>query len=301
MTAWWSAAVAALAGLVLAGWLVTGGGAQEGTPSASPGAGATAKLLASGQSAAPLPAVRADVALTRVRLTPGASWERPSGDPATTLLYVETGALAVRVGAPVTVERGGSDAEAAENVAAGVEFVLGRGNSVLVPQAASIAVRNDSSERADLLAADVTPLGMPPLGGPTAEEPLPDDVATPAATVGTPRPSRDERQAERDATRQADRQAPASATATTQEGGRERPEATATAAFREGARFLAEPGAFVHAGPSLNAAVVATTGETILVVTGPAEAGPGGTWVPVTEPTTGTSGYILEDALTPLD
>ena len=173
--------VVALVGLVAAG---RGGPlvlAQKGTPPAggvAAPAGVRFEPLGFG-TAAELPTAPASVVLARVHFEPGGRF--PLGaDPSLVLLYVESGALTLRVDAPLQVVRAGARAvlatpgaaEAAplvpEEVPAGTEAALLAGDSTVPPRRAPGEVRNPGPEPAVALVAVVEPFG---------------DEAAPVATV----------------------------------------------------------------------------------------------------------------------
>ena len=176
--------VVALVGLVVAGRGGPRALAQEGTPVAGAfGAptGVRFEPLGVG-TAAELPAAPARVVLARVHLDPGGSF--PLGaDPSLVLLYVESGALTLRVDAPLQVVRAGSRAALAtpgaaesaplvpEEVPAGTEATLMAGDSTVPPRRAPGEVRNPGPEPSVALVAVVEPFG---------------DEATPIPTVPAP-------------------------------------------------------------------------------------------------------------------
>jgi quercetin dioxygenase-like cupin family protein len=120
-------------------------------------------------TAAELPTAPARVVLARVQFEPGGRF--PLGqDPSLVLLYVEAGALAVRVDAPLQVVRAAAGAVPAtpgadaaprgpEEVAAGTEATLLAGDSAVPPLGVPGAVRNPGPEPAVALVAVVEPFG----------------------------------------------------------------------------------------------------------------------------------------------
>ncbi len=152
-----------LIGFIVAGRLALGAVAQDGTPSAQPAVGSdrpegvSAKRLASAKTVEKLPPRRASVAMTRIRVEPGATWEVPPDDPSTTLLYLQSGTLTVRSGAPLTVDRAGRGGE--EEIAADVESTFEQDDSVLVPPSVAVTARNDGDGPAVILSVTIAPLG----------------------------------------------------------------------------------------------------------------------------------------------
>ena len=162
----WVSVLLASAAVVLVGLAVAGRGgpparAQEaaGTPPAGEVAapeGVRFEPLGFG-TAAELPTAPARVVLARVQFEPGGRF--PLGqDPSLVLLYVEAGALAVRVDAPLQVVREAA-ARGPKAVAAGTEATLLAGDSAVPPLGAPCAVRNPGPEPAVALVAVVEPFG----------------------------------------------------------------------------------------------------------------------------------------------
>ena len=180
--------LAALALLLALGGLAAPLAAQEATPPAEeefPPEGVGFFPLGFG-TAEELPAAPADLVLVRFTLEPGASIPADAGDPSAALVYVEAGALTVRVDAPVRVTRAaviaafatpGAEPEGPpmpEEVAAGTAFTLAAGDSVVLPPNVAAELRNDGQERVVGLAAIVAP---PEMGG---------EAGTPAAATPAP-------------------------------------------------------------------------------------------------------------------
>ena len=165
--------LAALLAVLLVGAVVgarwSGALAQQGTPPAEEFApeGVTFEPLAFGV-AEELPAAPAGLGLFRVTFDPGAGIPIDADDPSVGLLYVESGALTVRVEAPLAVLRGAAVATAMaggfeeepslEEVAAGTEVTLEAGDSTLIPANVAGEIRNDGDAPAVALAALVEPL-----------------------------------------------------------------------------------------------------------------------------------------------
>ena len=170
----------AVVAFVLGGLLVAGRTAdtvaQEGTPPADefePPEGVTFAPLAFG-TAEELPAAPADLVLLRFTIDPGAGFPIEADDPSVGFVYVEAGALTFRVEAPIRVTRAATIAAFAtpgaieagavpgpEEVAAGTEFTLEAGDSVVIPANVGGELRNDGQEQAEGLVV----LVGPPEGG----------------------------------------------------------------------------------------------------------------------------------------
>jgi quercetin dioxygenase-like cupin family protein len=179
------APVSALAAVVLLGALALAGLrpaiAQDATP--PPGEeGVTFAPLGFG-TAEELPPAPVELVLARVTLAPGAGFPIEADDPSVGLAYVESGALTIRVEAPLRVTRAATIAAFAtpgaagagavpgpEEVPAGTEVTLEAGDSVVIPANVAGEVRNDGAEPAVGLAALVAP-------------PEEGDGATPAAAT----------------------------------------------------------------------------------------------------------------------
>jgi quercetin dioxygenase-like cupin family protein len=109
-----------------------------------------------------LPATPADLALFRFGIEPGVTFPFDPNDPSVALAYVESGSATFSIDAPASVLRAASEAtsfpEATEEFAAGEEFTLEEGDSVIVPPNVSGEVRNDGDEPLTLLVANIAPL-----------------------------------------------------------------------------------------------------------------------------------------------
>ena len=106
--------------------------------------------------AAELPASPSGLTLLRATLDPGALLPIEADDASLALAYVEEGELTVLVGAPVSILRGVTGGM--EDVAAGTEFTLIAGDSVVLPPHVAGEIRNDETTPAVALAALVEPL-----------------------------------------------------------------------------------------------------------------------------------------------
>jgi hypothetical protein len=149
------------AALVLLIGLVALGGrsfaaAQEATPAAAAGdelaPGVTSEFI-TGAAVGELPPTPAFMVLVRLTMEPGAVLPADPNDPTGTLLLVESGTLAVRLGAPTAIAS-----------------TLGPGESIYGAPFSAGELRNDGREPAVLLLAIIGP-----------EEADDAGVATPAA------------------------------------------------------------------------------------------------------------------------
>ncbi len=150
-----------LVSMVAVGGRVPGAVAQNGTP--PPGG----FEIAPGVTAEILPTSEDPPSLYRLHFAPDVTY--PIGaSPSLEVVYIESGALTLRVEAPVTVGQVGVTDAAGENVAAGTEFTVEPGNYFVLPPFVGGEVRNDGQETATVSVAGI----------------LPDAMATP--TAGTP-------------------------------------------------------------------------------------------------------------------
>jgi quercetin dioxygenase-like cupin family protein len=157
--------------------------AQEGTPSATDMApeGITFTPLGFG-TADTLPATPADFSLFRIGFDPGASFPIEATDPSVALVFVEAGAITIRVDAPTRVTRAATIAAfatpgmdenaipAPDEIAAGIEFTMAAGDSAFFPPNETGEVRNDGQEQAVILIANIEPQGS---GGSMTGTPAP--------------------------------------------------------------------------------------------------------------------------------
>lgn len=136
--------------------------AQPSTPQAGVGvalpAGTTRQDLAAG-SAAPLLSAGAMIELVRFTFAPGAVVALPEESPSLALVYVESGVLSVRVGAPVTLTRGaaGGSLGEPEPVPAGTAFMADADDFFVSPPQVAVEARNDGSDKLVLLMAVLEP------------------------------------------------------------------------------------------------------------------------------------------------
>jgi quercetin dioxygenase-like cupin family protein len=129
--------------------------AQDATPPVDQQAGApegvTLVTLASGTIDVLSPGT-ANIAFGRVRVAPGATVPFDPADPTVDLVYIGSGALTLRVDAPMSVARGAQAGTPAptepEEIAAGTEFTMSEGDSALFPPNVSGELRNDGEEDA---------------------------------------------------------------------------------------------------------------------------------------------------------
>lgn len=163
--------------LGLTGGFTSRTAAQSDTPEAAPfPPGVTAEPIALGLAALP---DKSDFTLIRWNLKPGTVFADNPLNPATALVFVETGTLTVDFASPLTVTRGtaievlatpGVAMPAPEVIPAEQVAVLGPGDSTVIPLNALGELRNDGAEPVVFLTALVTP--------PLVEEPA---EGTPAA------------------------------------------------------------------------------------------------------------------------
>jgi mannose-6-phosphate isomerase-like protein (cupin superfamily) len=154
---------AMLVGLLVARGSTSDAASSVGTPIASPETARTP--LASGLLAA-LPPAPALVGLARVTYAPGAGEQigiGPYGD----LIYVESGELTIRTDGMATVTRSDSDTQSyQEQLGSGTAFVVGEGDSTVVPGGFPVEIRNAGQEEAVLLVGFVGIVEGDPAGRP---------------------------------------------------------------------------------------------------------------------------------------
>jgi hypothetical protein len=150
---------ALLAILLVAGSTARGAASPAGTPLASPGI--VREPLAAG-FLGDLPPAPALVGLARVTYDPGAGEQigiGPYGD----LVYVESGALTIRTDGIATVNRSGSKGQ---QIGGGTDFVVGKGESAVVPGGVPVAIRNAGRTPAVILVGFVGIVEGDPSGRP---------------------------------------------------------------------------------------------------------------------------------------
>jgi hypothetical protein len=149
-----------LLGLALAGYRPVPL-AQEGTPPAAElglPEGVAFEILASGRAEV-VPPGPARFEIFRLWLEPGAGLPIPPDDPSLGIPVVESGTVAMHVTAPVTITRAamGDVPGAQEEVAAGTEFTLNPGDSIVGSPNAGGESRNDGFEPAVVPIAHIMP------------------------------------------------------------------------------------------------------------------------------------------------
>ncbi|CAN5341326.1 hypothetical protein BH09CHL1_BH09CHL1_23330 [soil metagenome] len=126
--------------------------AQEATPAPLEfplGPGVTAELIEAPDD---------NPALIRVQIAAGATWEASDGsDPAISLIYAESGSVAVLTAAAVTVFRADAAGKPGEPIAASTEFVVNPGDYFVGAPQAAASVRNDGATPATWLMANLVP------------------------------------------------------------------------------------------------------------------------------------------------
>lgn len=128
--------------------------AQEGTPVVT----SIEFEIAPGVTASALPVPEDPPSLYRLRFDPGVTYAF-TGDPAVSLVLVESGSLVLRVAVPVTISRGSSGDTPGENVAADTEFTVAQGDIFVLPSLASGEVRNETDAEVSLAVASLLPGG----------------------------------------------------------------------------------------------------------------------------------------------
>ncbi len=133
---------------------IAGTRAQEGTPVVT----SFEFDIAPGVKASVLPVPEDPPSLYRLRFDAGVTYPF-TGDPAISLVYVESGSLVLRVGVPVTVSRGSASGAAGESIAADTEFTAAQGDFFVLPSLASGEVRNETEAEVSVAVASLLPGG----------------------------------------------------------------------------------------------------------------------------------------------
>ena len=152
--------VASLIAIVLGAAIPAGPAvAQEGTPPAD----AAEAEVAPGVTFTLMPASEDPPSLYRLAFDPGAGLYF-AGDPAISLVFVESGAIALNMNAAV------SDARAATPAGDATALTMGQGDYFVLPPLVAGELRNDGEEPASILIAAITPglFPVPAAGTPTA-------------------------------------------------------------------------------------------------------------------------------------
>lgn len=152
-----------LAAVALVGLAALGAGPAAGARQATPVTDATGvvfddvepEILASGAVPA-YPPGPTELVLLHLRFAPGGRVLIPADDPGLDLVYVEAGAVTVRVTVPVVARRGAAPGTQ-EEVPADTEFALGTGDSFVAPAASGGEMRNDGAGEARVMIAYVAP------------------------------------------------------------------------------------------------------------------------------------------------
>lgn len=134
------------------------GQAQEATPPASAADGE----VAPGVTFTLLPASDDPPSLYRLEFAPGAALYF-AGDPAISLVLVESGAISLNMNAAV------SDARAATPAGSAAALPMDQGDYFVLPPLVAGEIRNDSEEPAAILIAAITPgqFSVPTAGTPS--------------------------------------------------------------------------------------------------------------------------------------
>jgi hypothetical protein len=136
-----------------------------------------------------LPDNPASLNLLRFTFAPQSGFELSPDDPATGFLYVESGTLSFRVGAPMTIFRAatapGTPGDI-EQIPAGEVFTMSTGDATVFPPSIPGETRNLGDEPASILVLNIAPFENAPAGdaAPDAGD-APDDEA-PADAAATP-------------------------------------------------------------------------------------------------------------------
>ena len=124
--------------------------AQQSTPTA----GTTGVEIAPGVTFELLPSSEDPPTLYRLRLAPGVSLPFVD-DPAISLVYVESGALSLRLDAAVSDTR--PDATSEDDQDAGKAVNLSRGDYLVLPPLVAGEFRNEGQEPVSIVIAAITP------------------------------------------------------------------------------------------------------------------------------------------------
>ena len=142
---------------------------QEATPAAAADvmlpAGVTAEPLALAATEA-IPPPPAAMELIRFTFEPGAMIRLPEQSPSTALVYVESGILTARVGAPISVTRSSVGGQQ-ETIDAGTGFTAASGDFFIGPAHVAVEARNDGDEPLVLLMAVIEPAAASGVATPT--------------------------------------------------------------------------------------------------------------------------------------
>ncbi len=139
-------------------------GAQESTPPAE----TTGVEIAPGVTFDLVPASEDPPSLYRLRLAPGATLSFV-GDPAISLVYVESGALSLELDATVSDAR--PEADSGDEADADSALELSQGDYFVLPPLVAGEIRNETQEPASILIAAITPELIPAtaVGTPVSE------------------------------------------------------------------------------------------------------------------------------------
>ena len=125
-------------------------GAQESTPPAE----TTGVEIAPGVTFDLVPASEDPPSLYRLRLAPGATLSFV-GDPAISLVYVESGALSLQMDAAISDARTDEDGGDEEDAATAVR--LSEGDYFVLPPLVAGEIRNEDQEPVSIVIAAITP------------------------------------------------------------------------------------------------------------------------------------------------
>jgi hypothetical protein len=139
-------------------------GAQESTPAAE----TSGVQIAPGVTFDLVPASEDPPTLYRLRFAPGATLPFV-GDPAISLVYVESGALSLQMDAAISDARSEADGDDAED--ADTALMLSEGDYLVLPPLVAGEIRNEGQDPVSIVIAAITP-GLIP--GTAIGTPAPD-------------------------------------------------------------------------------------------------------------------------------
>jgi hypothetical protein len=110
-----------------------------------------------------IPPAPALLEMLRFTFAPGGYVELPESSPATALIYVETGEMTVTMDAAAVVQRSapGSPNPERDEYAAGTEFTVAAGQSMIGQPYAAVDARNDAEEPLVIFMAVIQPAPAP--------------------------------------------------------------------------------------------------------------------------------------------
>lgn len=122
---------------------------------ASPEAGADAEMMQEGVTFMPIGFANgvelpspASLIVVKATIEPGAKDVFGDDDPASGMLFVDSGALTIKIDAEVSVTRGDAEFGSVEMISAGEETTLEAGDAAYIPGSVAGEIRNDGDEQA---------------------------------------------------------------------------------------------------------------------------------------------------------